>query len=338
MSKRKGMDVSVYQGNVDFKAAKKDGIEFVIIRLGYGRKNLDSKFERNVVAARDAGVAIDGIYHFSYALTVEDAVKEAEFAVEQATKAGLPKSTVIFYDFEYDSVNYGTKNGVRLGKDECMKFTEAFCERVKALGYKPGVYFNQDYYKNMYTPMLLNSYVRWLADYEGEPNYDCEYQQYSSKGKVNGISGDVDLDYSFVDNSSKEIKMEPKKSNEEIAKEVWAGKWGNGDARKKALTNAGYDFSAVQKIVDATAPTKKTVAFAQSFKESLTGTYTTTVMKLNVRYEPGKLTNDNIAFTLPIGAKVQNYGYYTNVNGARWFLIKYGEQTGFVLEGYLRKS
>lgn len=176
-------------------------------------------------------------------------------------KAGLGNNCIVFFDFEYDTVNYAKKKGISLGKNECIAFTKAFCEKVTQLGYKAGIYSNIDYYKNMYDASLISKYVFWLAHYtSGTPAYACAFQQYGSTGKVNGINGNVDMDWYFGNAETSSSK----KSNSEIAKEVVQGLWGNGEDRKTKLTNAGYNYSEIQKIVnnivsENKAPAKKSV-------------------------------------------------------------------------------
>lgn len=169
-------------------------------------------------------------------------------------RAGLGKDVIVFFDFEYDTVTYASKKGISLGSKACNAHTKAFCEYVESKGYKAGIYANIDYYKRMYDKSLLNKYVFWLADYTGNADYPCTFHQYTSKGNISGINGSVDLNYYF--------EADTKKSIDEVAKEVIAGKWGSGDARKSALKNAGYDYSEVQNKVNALlsgTPTKKTI-------------------------------------------------------------------------------
>lgn len=195
--KKKGIDISVWQGNIDARQIKNSGIDFAIIREGY-RQTVDSKFFDNVKKCREAELAIMGIYHFSYALNAEQAKQEAQQAVTNLQKAGLDKDTIVFFDFEYDTVKKAVAAGVTLGKAECNIHTKAFCETVESLGYRAGVYFNIDYYRNWYDQTLLNQYVKWLADWIGEADYPCDFHQYTSKGCVPGISGSVDMNYYFV--------------------------------------------------------------------------------------------------------------------------------------------
>lgn len=255
----KGIDVSSWQGNIDFKKVKAAGIEFVIVRDGFA-SSYDSMFLKNVKGFKAAGIKVPAIYHFAYPLSDRDAINEAEFAVKAAKEAELPKSTAIFYDFEYDSENYCIKNGITPTKDDIVRWTELFCETVKASGYVPGVYFNHDYYTRIYGSAIASKYKVWYANWSSKaPTIDYDYHQYSSKGTVNGISGFVDMN-----NGNDQIKMEePKlKSIDEIADEVVAGKWGNGVERKNKLSAAGYSYDEVQAKVNEkyySAPKTKSI-------------------------------------------------------------------------------
>lgn len=193
---RKGIDISYHQGNIDFKAVKASGVEFVILREGY-RNTTDPKFFEYVKKALEAGLVILGVYHFSYALNKDEAFEEAKLCVSNIKKAGLADNTAVFFDFEYDTVKKAKEKGVILTKKECNDHTIVFCEEVKRLGYPSGIYTNLDYYKNWYTEGTLQSYIIWLADYSGGPDYECEIQQYSSTGSIPGIKGNVDLNYFY---------------------------------------------------------------------------------------------------------------------------------------------
>lgn len=260
-----GIDVSEHQGSIDWSRASK-AVDFVIPRTGYGYCTKDAIFDSTVAGAKQYGVDIPGIYHFSYATSEADAMIEAEFAIKCAQEAGLPRNTIIFYDFEYDSNRYfnsienkkPAKERRKLTPLLIQEFTKAFCDTVSEHGYKPGVYFNQDYYKNWYNngKAFDSSWMRWLADYEGEPNYPCDFQQTSSSGSVAGVRGNVDTNLAFYDYKSNttSTSANTKKPDSVIAKEVIEGKWGNGDERKKKLTEAGYDYDSVQALVNSILP------------------------------------------------------------------------------------
>lgn len=189
----KGIDISYWQGAVNWRQVKLSGVSFVIIRDGYGRTE-DGRFREYVSGARSVGITIKGTYHFIYSLTPEEAAKEADFAVQLAEAVGLPKTAYIFSDYEYDTERYQRERGVTPTKDLCTAITRAFCERVRRRGYQTGIYLNQDYAERMYTPTIKHEFPIWLADYEGAEAFSCLVRQYSSAGRVSGIAGNVDLD------------------------------------------------------------------------------------------------------------------------------------------------
>lgn len=191
----RGIDVSEWQKTIRWSTVKSQ-IDFVILREGY-RKATDKYFFANVQGCNENGIPIHGVYHFLYALNEDDVIAEAENCLANIEKAGLPKSTYVWADFEYDTVEDAAEKGVTLGTNECNSFTQIFCDFFKERGYNTGIYTNGDYYKNWYRQDVLNQYPIWLADYTGEPDYDCLYQQYTHSGSVNGISGEVDMNYYF---------------------------------------------------------------------------------------------------------------------------------------------
>lgn len=348
MTKIKGIDVSEHQGVIDFNRVKKDGVEFAILRSGYGNNTVDKYFNSNVQKAKSAGVKIHGVYHFSYALSVKDVIAEAEFCVKTLKNAGLGKDVIVFFDLEYDSINYAKRNGVTIDRTKCTQFTANFCNRVRDLGYQPGVYCNLDYYNNMYNPGSLNAYKLWIASWGSEPKMDYDYHQYSSTGKVSGINGNVDMNY-FVSrdttNSPTPSKpateskpSTPKISVEEAAKGCIEGKYGNGEERKKKIAEIGLSYDEVQTRVNQLLQNgNPKVAYAKYQDLSYSGTYTVTASALNSRYVPGVIASDNVVEVLPRGTKVQNYGYYTPVNGKTWLYIQHGNKTGYVMIDYVTK-
>lgn len=531
---KKGIDISKWQGSVDFSKVKNE-VDFVILREGY-RKQIDPKFLEYVKGCSENGIPVVGVYHFCYATSAAGAIEEAKSCLTNIEKAGLAKKDiVVFFDFEYDSVKKAAEAGVTLGKAECIAFTKAFCNHVESQGYTAGVYSNLDYYKNMYDKETLAKYVYWLADYTGDPDVACTYHQYTSSGKVSGISGNVDMNYYYGAEKKEEAKMgktraavvdlvnswigkkesdgsyktiidiyngykgtfprntkmqygwawcactwsalaiklgytdimpieiscgylieaakkmgiwvekdfyvaQPgdavlydwddtgsgdctgwpdhvgtivetnesagyfvvvegnygnavkkrtlsingryirgficpkydaagtsqkpaqsttsKKSVTTIAREVIAGSWGNGDARKAALEKAGYNYSEVQKKVNeilngsassstttvATSGTKKSVKASDYAQKgpvsSLAGTYKVTAKDgLYMRHGAG--TNKKAMVTIPYGTKVECYGYYSVSGSVKWLYIQVTlngvTYTGFSSSTYLKK-
>lgn len=279
----KGMDVSEFQGSINYEAAKGNDISFVIPRTGYGFSTIDKFFMQNVAQANKAGIAVPGIYHFSYALNKEDAEREAKFAVELAEKAGLPPETIIFYDLEYDNVDRYAKDPknnhlgkvVNITKTKASEMAVAFCDMVKAGGFRAGIYANTDYLNRMFTKAVINRYILWHADYrkDAKPDPRAMFFQYTSEGKIDGINGNVDLNEYLADVPLTSPKPSPldKKPNEEMADEVIQGKWGNGDERKKKLEAAGYDYNAIQKIVNEKVAPKPKKSNEELAKEVING-------------------------------------------------------------------
>nr|DAX15462.1 MAG TPA: hypothetical protein [Herelleviridae sp.] len=248
MARQRGIDISAWQGTVDFAKVKADGVQFVILHEGYSQA-IDKKFLEYARGCQKAGIPILGVYHFSYALNEEQARQEAVSCINNMKKAGLGKDVIVFFDLEYDSVDYAKAQGVIIEKNECIAHTKAFCEQVTSLGYKAGIYANVDYYNRMYSKDLIDEYVFWLASWSNSqsPTIDCMIWQYSNKGTINGINEDVDMDFFYGEVKTNILTP---KSIDTIAQEVLGGMWGNGDEREKALIEAGYDYSTVQEKVN----------------------------------------------------------------------------------------
>ena len=254
---KKGIDISRWQGSVNFNKVKADGIQFCIFREGY-RRAIDSQFIEYVKGAKAAGIPILGVYHFIY---VDGATiaENANACIANMKTAGLdPADTWIFADLEYDT---WTKAGVKVTKALCTQYTKEFLDTLKAAGCKKlGIYSNLDYYKNYYDWSQLSEYRKnlWLADYTGGPDVECAIQQTGSTGKVSGINGNVDMNTLYEesmlsndeDKSDGDAPVTGTKTVDEIAKEVINGLWSNGDERKQKLTAAGYDYSVVQNRVN----------------------------------------------------------------------------------------
>lgn len=261
----KGIDVSQWQGNIDWQKVKGAGVQFAMLRAGYGRNNLDTKFHRNAQGAAAVGIPV-GLYWFSYALNVEMAKKEAQYAVELAKKYKI--TWPIAYDLEYDTVSYAAKNGVTITKSLATQMAIAFCEEIKRLGYIPMVYTNLDYL-NRYFDRSKLPYNLWYAQYASTASVaDKEIWQYSSKGSVPGIAGNVDMNHGYKDyGNGGDSKPDPAPTPSpapsgttlNLAVAVMQGKYGAGQDRKNAL---GTRYQEVQDFINhiASASTDTLVA------------------------------------------------------------------------------
>ena len=187
------LDISFWQGSFDFTKLKQAGYNHIILRAGYGTTK-DSKFDEYAKGCQKAGINIVGVYWFIYATNISEVQANAKKCLEIIKPYNIP---IVFADFEYDTITKAKDQGVTLGSKECNAHTKAFCEYVTSQGYKAGIYANLDYYKNMYDKELLKKYIFWLADYSGEADFACAFHQYTNKGKVSGINGNVDMNYSY---------------------------------------------------------------------------------------------------------------------------------------------
>lgn len=193
-----GVDVSSYQPTIDWEAVKASGIEFAMIRVGYrgyvsGELVLDETFLQNMEGAVNAGLDV-GVYFFSQALNVEEAVEEAEFVLEQLEGRSLQYPIV--FDWEEVQANARTDEMNMLMLTSCAL---AFCLTVEEAGYEGGIYFNQAYGYSQLNLVSLQDFEFWLAEYDEFPSfaYDFQMWQYTDSGTVPGIEGPVDLNVAF---------------------------------------------------------------------------------------------------------------------------------------------
>lgn len=251
----RGIDVSGWNGKVDFAKVKASGVDFVLVKAGYFTSTVDT-FEHNYAAAKAAGLHV-GAYWYSYADTVEDAKREAAACIS-AIK-GKQFDFPIYFDlenpFQFDK-----------GKEFCSEIVDAFCGELQKVGYLAGLYMSRSPLQTYIKPEVAKKYELWIAEWGSQCRYDGEYGiwQYSCKGSVDGVSGNVDLDYCYKDYpamiANGSYNGSGKKTIDQLAREVIRGDWGNGDDRKNRLTAAGYDYSAVQsKVNELIYKPKKTV-------------------------------------------------------------------------------
>lgn len=197
----KYIDISKYQGSVDFEALR-EHVDGVIIKAGSGQGELDAQFKRNISECNRLGIPC-GVYWFSYAYNEELARKEAEYclAAIKPYRVELP----VCFDFEYDSVEKAQKNyGVGIGKTLATALCHAFCGTIEAAGYYAMNYTNKDYLSRYFDESTLR-YDLWMAAWPTKPDpaypprKDVGIWQYSSKGSVPGIVGNVDMDWAYKD-------------------------------------------------------------------------------------------------------------------------------------------
>ncbi len=194
-----GIDVSKYQTTIDWEAVADDGIQFAIIRLGfrgYGEAGTlveDNYFRQNYEGAKKAGLDV-GVYFFTQAITVEEAVEEANFVLE--TLQGASLDTPVYLDVESISYDTGRLDSAELTQEQITENCDAFCETIENAGYEAGIYANMHWLnEKMNSDELERKYRIWLANYKEQTPYEGEYHmwQYTSQGTVAGISGSVDM-------------------------------------------------------------------------------------------------------------------------------------------------
>lgn len=195
-----GVDVSGYQGNIDWEAVKDDGVDFALIRVGgrfinSGGLYEDSYFEKNVEGALAAGLKV-GVYFFSQAIKEEEGLEEAEYVLERIRDYDIAMPVII--DWEYlggsDARTYGAEPA------EITDGIEAFCRRVAEAGYDPMVYFNSYCGYIKMDLRRLADYGFWFAQYTDRPSFTYHFSmwQYTNRGQVDGIAGEVDMNLYFV--------------------------------------------------------------------------------------------------------------------------------------------
>ena len=192
-----GIDVSKWNGTIDWNAVKNSGVSYVIIRVGYrgssqGALIEDPKFKTNIKGATAAGIKV-GVYFFTQAVDEVEAVQEASMVLDRIS--GYKISYPVFLDVEGsggrgDAIDSATRTAV----------CKAFCNTIKNAGYTPGIYANKTWLSSKMDAGALSAYKIWLAQYAKTPTYTGRYDlwQYRSNGKVSGISGNVDLNLSYL--------------------------------------------------------------------------------------------------------------------------------------------
>jgi len=196
-----GIDVSEFQGEIDWEAVKADGIDFAMIRLGYrgsetGILTLDSYFKENLRGAKAAGLDV-GVYFFSQAVTTEEAIEEARFVIKHIRGKGVHYPVA----FDMEPID-GTERAAHLNKEEKTAAADAFCQMIARKGYEPVVYGNPKWMRRHIDLGYLSDYDKWLAHYAEATNYRSDFKmwQYTDNGSVDGIYGPVDMNLYFCEN------------------------------------------------------------------------------------------------------------------------------------------
>lgn len=200
---KRGVDVSKFQGTVDWEKVMADGIEFAFLRCAYrgyesGKIVEDETFEKNIKACNELGLDV-GCYFFTEAKTEEEGIEEAEFVLNLLEEYEVEVQLPIVIDVE-QSANTSKTRTKNVTPEERTKVVIAFCERIKEAGYEPMIYGNLKSHMRMTDIYQLEEYSKWFAYYRTPLLYPYKFSiwQYTSAGTVDGIKGDADLNLMFI--------------------------------------------------------------------------------------------------------------------------------------------
>ena len=241
MTTKNGIDVSKWQGHIDWPRVK---VDFAILRAGISTVK-DACFEDNYAGATAAGIPV-GVYWYLKAMTAEAAHREAAACIKAIS--GKKLSYPVYADIE-------AAEQLHLGRDKLTAIAAAFLADIEAAEFFAGLYSSKSHLETCFTAEIRERYAVWVAHYGvGMTTYSGRYGmwQHTDKGTVDGISGNVDLDIAYEDYPAiiRGTAPKPEKSVADLAAEVIAGMWGNGAERRERLTAAGYDYAAVQAEVN----------------------------------------------------------------------------------------
>ncbi|MCD8300385.1 MAG: hypothetical protein LUC41_04335 [Clostridiales bacterium] len=293
-----GIDVSYYQGTIDWTSVKNCGVDFAIVRVAYrgygdsGALKEDPQFKTNLTGAIAAGIPV-GVYIYSQATTETEAVEEADFIIDKIQ--GYDVTLPVVMDFEYaeSSDGYiGRLYKADLSAADATAICNAFCAEVTARGYTPMIYANKYMLENQMNASDLTGTV-WLAHYAKSTNYagDYGYWQYEYSNFVDGISGNVDMDFRYIKDSAEE---NPGNSSDDSS--------GNGSDDSSAKT------------------------------------YTTYKTTTSVNYRTGAGTSYSIKGTLASGTQIQvEDGYSTTANGYTWYRFNLNGTDYYIASNYVTK-
>lgn len=244
----KGIDLSTWNKNIDYYKLKEDGIDFAILRCGYGKDagQKDEMFETHYQGCKDAGIKV-GVYHYSYCTAPENAIKEAENCLSYI--AGKELDLPVFYDIEEAKI---------LNACDPTSISFDFCNRIKQEGYEAGVYASLSWFNNYFdVDMLIGDDIKiWVAQWNNKLTADFQVDIWQNTNNIfetatGRIDGDILINESLINNEP-EPQPEPEPEFEidickSLAVDVIFGKYGNGQERKDALGNY---YEEVQNIVN----------------------------------------------------------------------------------------
>lgn len=259
----KGIDVSEHQGNIDWDKVKAAGIQFAIIRIGYGQNAVDSKAIRNITECIRVGIPF-GIYTYSYALNVNNAINEANLVIRTLAPYKDKVRFPVIIDME-DADHYKQKHGMP-SNDTLVSICEKECLMFEEAGYYAAIYASKSWFDTKLKSSRLDRFDKWMAWWNSSASSKFSHDtygiwQYTSSGKVNGISGNVDMNESFKDYPSiigggnvtptpqpaQPSTNAPTGSTLDLVEKVMKGDFGDGETRKN---NLGSRYNEVQDFIN----------------------------------------------------------------------------------------
>jgi len=227
--KLKGIDVSHHQGVIDWNKVKGQ-IDYAILSVGYGddiASQDDKQFHRNAKECTRLGIPF-GVYIYSYAMNLAQAKSEADHTLR------MIKGYKLDYPVYYDLEDAGTTG--KCSNKVIADMAEVFCNVIENAGYWAGIYANTSWFNNKLTDSRFSRWVKWVAQYNTVCTYTGKHDmwQYASDGKVNGISGNVDMNYCYVDyptlinsraNASRPIEPKPINEKVNVTYQVYTNRW-----------------------------------------------------------------------------------------------------------------
>ena len=300
----KGIDVSKWNGDIDWKSVKDAGADYVIIRAGYGRSTVDEKFYQNIEGAREAGLKI-GIYWFSYASSVENAKIEAQKCIEVISNYKESITYPVFFDYEYASRDYAEKQGVTITKELATEMANTFINTVKSAGYVTGLYTNKDFGNKYFSEDIINSNNLWVAQYASKNTYGRAHDmwQFTEKGIINGINGNVDLNYTCLIPEGVTINN----------------------------TNADNNNNNVDNNTNADNNNNNNVDNNNNADNNTSITSENGVTTANLNLRQGTSTSSKILTTIPKGKTIE----ILDKSNTSWYRVRYNGKTGYVSSQYI---
>lgn len=328
----KGIDVSSYQGKIDWAKVKQAGYQFAIIRLGIGDDIVsqdDSELQNNIRGCQENNIPY-AFYLVSYAIRSEG-VESVQSEIEHTSRLIQGTSPfAIFYDMEIVDT-------VFLGEETLTSFASKYCDYFKNLGYTVGVYANRYWFLNNLDYALLKSrgYKIWLAHYGvDQPSLECDIWQYTNQGKVEGITTnttDLNIMYDDMIDERDEIPN-PTKSITELAEEVIAGSWGNGDDRKNKLIRAGYNYDEVQaKVNELLGNSNSITSYTVQSGDTLSGI----ALKFGITYQTlatfNHISDPNKIF---VGQVLKIPSSDSNSSSFEYYVVQSGDNLSTIAKKY----